>query len=141
MQRIFDRAVGPARDVRSLLELLTGLALLLGAIGIYGVIAQFVARRAVDWSIRVALGLSPARVVRLVVGHGVWMVVVGILIGVGGAVLLGRYLSTLLYGVTAADPISIVGASVSLLAIGIIAALVPAIRAGRTDPALVLRKE
>jgi predicted permease len=141
MQRMFDRAVGPARDVRSLLAMLTGLALLLGAIGIYGVIAQFVARRSVDWSIRVALGLSPARVVRLVVGHGVWMVALGIVIGIAGSVALGRFLTSLLFGVTSADPLSIVGASVTLLAIGIIAALIPAVRAGRADPALVLRKE
>lgn len=140
MQHVFDRAVGPARDVRTLLGMLTALALLLGAIGIYGVIAQFVARRAVDWSIRVALGLAPARVVRLVVGHGVWMIVVGILIGVGAALTLGRFLSTLLYGVTAADPVAIIGASIALLTIGTVAALIPAIRASRTDPALVLRK-
>ena len=141
MQRMFDRAVGPAREVKSLLEMLTGLALLLGAIGIYGVIAQFVARRSADWSIRVALGLSPARVVRLVVGHGVWMVVVGILIGVAGSVVLGRFLSSLLFGVTSADPVAIAGAAAMLLSIGIVAALIPAVRAGRTDPALVLRQE
>jgi ABC-type antimicrobial peptide transport system permease subunit len=140
MQHVFDRAVGPARDVRTLLGLLTALALLLGAIGIYGVIAQFVARRAGDWSIRVALGLAPARVVSLVVGHGTWMIVVGILIGVGSAVVLGRFLSTLLYGVTAADPVTIIGASLALLTVGILAALIPAIRASRADPALVLRK-
>ena len=140
MQRVFDKAVGPARDVRTLLGMLTALALLLGAIGIYGVITQFVARRAVDWSIRVALGLAPSRVVSLVVGHGTWMIVVGIAIGIAAALGLGRFLSTLLYGVTAADPIAIVGASLALLTIGVVAALIPAIRASRADPALVLRK-
>ena len=140
MQRVFDRAVGPARDVRTLLAILSALALLLGAIGIYGVIAQYVARREGDWSIRVALGLSPSRVVSLVVAHGTWMVVVGIIAGVGGSVVLGRFLSTMLYGVTAADPITIIGASIALLTIGVIAALIPAIRASRADPALVLRK-
>ena len=140
MQHLFDRAVGPARDVRTLLGMLTALALLLGAIGIYGVISQFVARREVDWSVRVALGLAPGRVVSLVVGHGAWMIVVGIAIGVGAALALGRFLSALLYGVTAADPITLIGASIALLTIGVIAALVPAIRASRADPALVLRK-
>ena len=140
MQHVFDRAVGPARDVRTLLGMLTALALLLGAIGIYGVIAQFVARREVDWSIRVALGLAPSRVVSLVVGHGVWMIVVGIAVGVGAALTLGRFLSALLYGVTAADPIAIIGASIALLTIGVVAALIPAIRASRADPALMLRK-
>ena len=140
MQRVFDRAVGPARDVRTLLAILSALALLLGAIGIYGVIAQYVARREGDWSIRVALGLSPSRVVSLVVAHGTWMVVVGILLGVGGVIVLGRFLSTLLYGVTAADPITIIGASIALLTIGVVAAFIPAVRASRADPALVLRK-
>ena len=68
------------------------------------------------------------------------MIVVGIAIGVGAALALGRFLSALLYGVTAADPIAIIGASVALLTIGVVAALIPAIRASRTDPALVLRK-
>jgi predicted permease len=140
MQRVFDHAVGPARDVRTLLAILSALALLLGAIGIYGVIAQYVARREGDWSIRVALGLSPSRVVSLVVAHGTWMVVVGIIAGVGGSVVLGRFLSTLLYGVTAADPITIIGASIALLTIGVVAAFIPAVRASRADPALVLRK-
>ncbi len=140
MQRVLDRAVGPARDVRTLLAILSVLALLLGAIGIYGVVAQYVARREGEWSIRVALGLAPSRVVSLVVAHGTWMVVVGIIVGVGGSVVLGRFLSTLLYGVTSADPITIVGASVALLTIGVVAALIPAIRASRADPALVLRK-
>jgi len=140
MQRVLDRAVGPARDVRTLLAILSALALLLGAIGIYGVVAQYVARREGDWSIRVALGLAPSRVVSLVVAHGTWMVVVGIIVGVGGSVVLGRFLSTLLYGVTAADPITIIGASLALLTIGVVAALIPAIRASRADPALVLRK-
>jgi ABC-type antimicrobial peptide transport system permease subunit len=78
--------------------------------------------------------------VSLVVAHGTWMVVVGIIVGVGASVVLGRFLSALLYGVTAADPITIIGASLALLTIGIVAALIPAIRASRADPALVLRK-
>ena len=140
MQHMFDRAVrGPRTTFEHFLAILSALALLLGAIGIYGVIAQYVARREGDWSIRVALGLSPSRVVSLVVAHGTWMGVAGIIIGVGGSVVLGRFLSTLLYGVTAADPITIIGASTALLTIGVIAALIPAIRASRADPALVLR--
>jgi len=85
--------------------------------------------------------LSPAKVVQLVVGHGVWMVAVGIVIGVAGSLVLGRFLASLLFGVTSSDPVAIAGASAALLTIGIVAALIPAVRAGRTDPALVLRKE
>ena len=141
MERVFDRAVGAARQVMGLFALLTSIALLLGAIGIYGVISQFVARRHREWSIRVALGLSPARVVALVVHHGMSLVAVGIVIGVAGALASAQVLSAFLYGVNSTDPVAIVAAAITLLAVGIAAALVPALRASRTDPALVLREQ
>jgi predicted permease len=140
MARVFDRAVGPAREVMTLLALLTGLSLVLGAIGIYGVVSQFVSRRQRDWGIRVALGLTPHRVVTHVVRHGASMVAAGIVVGVAIAVGLTRLLSGFLYGVTATDPIAMIGASVVLLAVGVVAALIPALRASRTDPAIVLRE-
>jgi ABC-type antimicrobial peptide transport system permease subunit len=124
----------------SLLALLTALALVLSAIGIYGVIAHFVARRRRDWSIRVALGLAPSRVVRQVVGHSSTLVAAGIALGLLGAVALARLLGTLLYGVGSADPISLVGVTVMLLAVGALAALLPALRASRSDPAMVMRE-
>jgi predicted permease len=140
MARVLDRAVGPAREVMTLLALLTGLSLVLGAIGIYGVISQFVSRRQRDWGIRVALGLAPQRVVTLVVRHGTTMVAVGIVAGVVIAVGVTRLLSGFLYGVTATDPIAMIGAAAVLLAVGVVAALIPALRASRTDPAIVLRE-
>jgi putative ABC transport system permease protein len=141
MQRVFDRAVGPARPVMGLFALLTGIALLLGAIGVYGVISQFVARRHREWSIRVALGLSPARVVSLVVRHGAALVAMGIAVGIAGAIISAKLLSAFLYGISTTDPVAIVAAAVTLLTVGLIAALVPALRAGRSDPALVLREQ
>ena len=141
MSHVLDRAIGPARDVMTLLGLLTGLALLLGAVGIYGVISQFVSRRSREWSIRVALGLAPSRVVSYVVRHGASLVVVGIALGIAGAVTLTRLLATFLYGVTATDPTSMIAAALVLLSVGIVAALIPALRASRTDPALVLRQQ
>jgi ABC-type antimicrobial peptide transport system permease subunit len=140
MARVLDRAVGPAREVMTLLALLTGLSLVLGAIGIYGVISQFVSRRKRDWGIRVALGLAPQRVVTLVVRHGATMVAIGIVLGVMIAVALTRLLSGFLYGVTATDPVAMIGAAVVLLTVGVVAALIPALRASRTDPAIVLRE-
>ena len=140
MARVFDRAVGPAREVMTLLALLTGLSLVLGAIGIYGVISQFVSRRQRDWGIRVALGLAPQRVVAHVVRHGASMVAAGIVLGVTIAVGATRLLSGFLYGVTATDPIAMIAAAVVLLAVGVLAALIPAVRASRTDPAIVLRE-
>lgn len=141
MQRVLDTAVGPARDVMKLLGVLTGVALLLGAIGIYGVISQFVARRNRDWSIRVALGLSPARVVGLILRHGVTLVVTGLAIGVVATLVSARLLSAFLFGVSSHDPFALIAAAASLVAVGTAAALVPALRAARTDPALVLREQ
>jgi putative ABC transport system permease protein len=141
MQRVFDRAVGPAREVMALLSLLTGLGLVLGAVGVYGVLAQFVARRAKEWSIRTALGLAPWPLVRQVLGHGVSLVGAGVGAGLAGAVALTRLLASLLYGVGATDPVALGGAALALLGVGVVATLIPAVRASRANPALVLRAE
>jgi len=141
MKRVFDRAVGPAREVMALLSLMTGLGLVLGAVGVYGVLAQFVARRAKEWSIRTALGLGPWQLIRQVLGHGTSLVGAGIVAGLGGALVLTRLLSTLLYGVAATDPLALGGAALVLLAVGELATLVPAVCASRANPALVLRAE
>jgi ABC-type antimicrobial peptide transport system permease subunit len=125
----------------TLVSLLTTLALVLGAIGIYGVISHFVARRKRDWGIRIALGLRPSRVVGGVVRRGASLVVAGIAIGLAAFVLFARLLSSLIYGVGATDPLAIAAAVVALLMVGVLAALVPATRASRTDPAIVLRDQ
>jgi putative ABC transport system permease protein len=141
MQRVFDLAVGPARQIMSLLTLLCGLALTLGAVGIYGVISHFATRRKRDWAIRLAIGLPGAIIVRHIVRQGLVLVVLGIAIGAVGTMLLARLLTSFLFGVTATDPLSLVAAALALLAIGAAAALVPAIRAGRVDPAMLLREQ
>ncbi len=140
MGRVLERAIGPARQVVVLLSLLTALALISGAIGIYGVIAHFATRRRRDWAIRVALGLPGSRVITHVIGHGAWLVTAGIGIGVVGAAVLTRLLSSFLYGVSAIDPIAFAAAAAALLAVGVLAALVPAWRAGMTDPIIALRE-
>jgi ABC-type antimicrobial peptide transport system permease subunit len=113
----------------------------LGGVGIYGVMSHFAARRRRDWAIRVALGLQPARVVRNVVGHGAVLVGIGIALGVAGAVALARLLASLLYGVSAVDPLALAAAGAVLLGMGLLAAFVPARRAGRLDPAVALREQ
>jgi hypothetical protein len=141
MEHVFDKAVGPARQVMSLLALLSGLALVLGGIGIYGVISHFAARRKRDWAIRIALGMSGSGVVTHIVRQGLTLAMIGIVVGAVGAMAGVRLLSTFLFGVSALDPTAFVAASAVLLVIGSAAALVPAWRAGTVDPALVLREQ
>jgi len=137
MESVLAHAIGPALQVMSLLSLLAGLALVLGAIGIYGVVSHFVNRGRRDWSIRMVLGMRPATVFGQIVGRG------GALIG-GGLGLVAflvsaRLLASFLHGVGTADPLALSGAAVVLVAAGLLAASVPARRASRVDPAVVLR--
>jgi hypothetical protein len=141
MDRVFDSAVGPARQVMSLLTLLSALALVLGAVGIYGVISHFAARRQRDWAIRVALGLPGSRVVTHIVGQGAALVAVGIVLGALGTVVLARLLASFLFGVSTLDPLAFAAASAALLAIGVAAAFLPARRAGTVDPVLAMREQ
>lgn len=141
MARVFDVAVGPARQIMLLLTLLSTLALALGAVGIYGVMAHFAARRKRDWAIRVALGLHAGRVVRHLVGQGALLVALGVVLGAVGTTLLARLLASFLYGVGTVDPIAFATASALLLAVGVLAALPPARRAGTVNPAVILREE
>ena len=141
MRRVLDTAIGPARQVVLLLSLLTALALTLGAVGIYGVIGHFAARRRRDWAIRVALGLPGSRVITHIVGHGAMLLAFGIAVGFVGAALLLRMLSSFLYGVSSIDPIAFAAAAVALLGVGLLASLIPAWRAGMTDPVGVLHEQ
>ena len=141
MQSVFEDAVGAPGRVAILLSLLAALALLLGAVGVYGMISHFVTRRAREYGIRLALGLSPGHVVRQVLGRGLRLVAGGIAIGVVAALVLTRLLSSMLYGVEATDPRALAGAVAALLGAGALAALIPARRASKTDPAFVLRQQ
>jgi putative ABC transport system permease protein len=141
MNSVLAIAVGPARQVLSLVTTLTALALLLGAIGIYGVMSHFVARRKRDWGIRIALGLTPSRVLGGVVGRGTALVAWGIAIGLAAFMLLARFLAAFIYGIGRTDPVAVSAAVVGLLSVGVLATLIPALRASSTDPAVVLREQ
>ena len=141
MENVFARAVGPVRQLVSLLGILTALALVLGAVGVYGVISHFVTRRNRDWGIRMALGLAPSHVLTQVIRHGTGLVAIGIVVGIVGVVALRKVLASFLYGIGGTDPVAISGAIAVLLVVGVLAALLPARRASRTDPARVLREQ
>ena len=141
MKNILDLALGPTGRVVTLVSLLAGLALLLGAVGVYGVISHYVVRRSREYGIRIALGQQPLLVVRQVVGRGVGLVALGSGIGVATAIGASRLLASLLYGVQPTDPLAMAGAVAVLIAVGMLAAYVPARRASLTDPAIVLRQQ
>jgi putative ABC transport system permease protein len=140
MKNILDLALGPTGQVVTLVSLLAGLALVLGAVGVYGVISHYVVRRSREYGIRIALGQQPLLVIWQVVGRGAALVALGSGIGIAVAISASRLVASLLYGGQPTDPLAMAGAVAVLLAVGMLAAFVPARRASLTDPAVVLRQ-
>lgn len=141
MDDLVESSLGQRRLSMLLLGAFSGIALLLASLGIYGVLAYTVSQRSRELGIRMALGAARARVLRLVIGQGMALAVVGIAIGVVGALLLTRLLANQLYAVTATDPMTFAGVAALLAAIAFAATLVPALRATRVDPVVALREE
>jgi putative ABC transport system permease protein len=123
-----------------LLSLFAGLGIVLAAIGVYGTIAYLVAQRTQEFGVRIALGASAADILRLVLGYGLSIGVAGVVLGLAGAMLVGRLLAPLLFGISAADPLTIGGAAVLLVLVIVTASAVPARRALRVDPVQALRE-
>ena len=124
-----------------LLAIFAGLALMLASIGIYGVISYSASRRTHEIGIRIALGAHSSDVLRLVVGEGLILALAGVLLGIAGAFALTRFLSSLLYGVGAADPLTFLATALILLFVALIACYIPARRAMQVDPVVALRYE
>jgi ABC-type antimicrobial peptide transport system permease subunit len=120
------------------LGLAAGLALLLGMVGLYGILASTVAERTRELGIRIALGADPARVRRMVVVQGLRVVALGVAVGIAGALFGARALEGLLYGVEALDVVTLVGTSAVMLIVGAVASWVPAYRASSVDPVATL---
>jgi predicted permease len=117
------------------------LALVLSAIGIYGVLAYTVTQRTREFGIRMALGAGAADVVRMVTGQGIKLAAVGLAIGIGGALALTRLMTSMLFGVRPSDPLVFVSVAAALMVVAAIASLIPSIRAVRVRPAIALRYE
>lgn len=138
---LVGRSLSSQRFNALLIGLFAGLALALAVVGIYGVMAYSVAQRTHEIGVRMALGAEPRDVVRLVVGQGLRLTLIGLAIGVAAACGLTRVAESLLFNVSATDPITFVAVSLLLAGIALLACYVPARRATKVDPLVALRYE
>jgi ABC-type antimicrobial peptide transport system permease subunit len=124
-----------------LLTSFAALALLLAAVGIYSVLSYSVRRRVREIGIRMALGATPAQVLRMVVGDGLKPIILGVAIGLAAAVALSRVVASLIYGVRPTDPLTFSVVALLLIVVGVLASILPAYRATRVEPIRILREE
>jgi putative ABC transport system permease protein len=143
MTSLIDRTsdVLLGRILASVLAVFGAIAMLLAALGLYGVISYSVTMRTFEIGVRSALGADRSAVVRMILGQGARLVVTGLIVGLGGANIAARVMRSLLHGVSPADPIAIGGTVAVLLAIGTLGSLLPALRASRIEPTEALRSQ
>jgi ABC-type antimicrobial peptide transport system permease subunit len=141
MEDVFKDSVRRPRMLMQLFGAFAGLALLLAAIGTYGVLSYVVTQHRREIGIRMALGADRALVLRNVMGHGLKLTCVGLAAGLAGALVLTRLMETLLFGVRPTDPATLAGVAALITAVAAAASLVPAVRATRVDPIVALRDE
>ncbi len=134
-------AVGQQRVSALLLGIFAALALVLAAIGIYGVTSYSVAQRSKEIGIRIAMGAQPRDVLRLILGFGAKLALIGVVTGIIAALALTQLMKTMLYGVDATDPLTLAAVSLALIAVTLLACYIPARRAMSVDPIIALRAE
>ena len=141
LEQVREDRVAPRKVNALLVTSFGGLALLIAGVGIAGVLAFSVSLRTGEIGIRMSLGADPSRVKRMVLGEGWVLLAGGLLLGIGAALLAGRLLSRLLYGVTPNDPLTVSVVALVMAAVGTVACWMPAGRAARVEPATALRAE
>ena len=141
MNEVVSKSMVQPRFLALLLATFSGIALFLAAIGIYGVMAYSVAQRTQEIGVRMALGARPLHVLRLILGQSLGMLLIGIGIGLAGAFALTRLMRTLLFEVTATDPLTYVSVIGLLTVVALLACYIPARRAAKVDPLIALRYE
>ena len=138
---IIDKSFATRRLTKLLLGAFALVGLILAAVGIYGVMTLHVANRSREFGIRMAVGANPGTVIRLVLGEGAVLAALGVSLGVGGALLLTRWIASLLYEVSPTDPVVLVSLPLLLGGIALAACYMPARRAAKSDPLAVLRAD
>ena len=141
LEQNLSSAVGQQRVSTLLLGIFAALALVLAAIGIYGVTSYSVAQRSKEIGIRIAMGAQPRDVLRLILGFGAKLALIGVVTGVIAALALTQLMKTMLFGVTATDPVTLAAVSLTLVAVTLLACYIPARRAMTVDPVIALRSE
>ena len=141
VDQYLSASLAPRRFNTILLGGFAAAAVLLAVIGLYGVLAYLVAQRTREIGVRVALGAQPADVLRLTLGRGIRLTLLGLGLGLLGALLLTRVMASLLYGVTATDPGTFAAVAALLAVVALLASYLPARRAARVDPIVALRSE
>jgi predicted permease len=141
MNEVVSRSMVQPRFLALLLAVFSGIALFLAAIGIYGVMAYSVAQRTQEIGVRMALGARPLHVLRLIIAQSMGMLLIGVVIGLAGAFALTRLMRTLLFEITATDPLTYVSVIGLLAVVALLACYIPARRAAKVDPLIALRYE
>lgn len=141
MESLISQSVAQPRLASTLLGVFAALALVLAAIGLYGVMAYVVTQRTHEIGIRMALGANRAAVLKMILSQGIMLTLIGLALGVIGAFALTRFMSSLLFGVAATDPLTFIAVALILLIVSAAACYIPARRAMRVDPIVALRYE
>ena len=141
MTQIVSGSIAAQRFTMILLGTFAALALLLSAVGIYGVISYLAAQRTHEIGIRMALGAQPSSISRMILMEGMKFALIGVAVGLAAALALTRLMSQMIFGVGAFDPLTFAGVSLLLIVIAMAACYIPARRAMHTDPMIALRYE
>ena len=141
MEKTLDQSLATERLSMALLAVLASLALILSAVGIYGVMSYTVTQRTHEIGIRMAIGAQRRDVFRMVIGRGMLLVLIGVALGLIGAFSLTRLMRTMLFGVAPTDPVTFVSIAALLTGVALVACYVPGRRATKVDPLVALRYE